>query len=250
MTVSTDRPLSPELPILMGVDIGTGTVRAIAFDARGRALAEGKVPTPTHRPQRGWAEFPIQPLWEAIETAVREAVRDLPERGAVAGLAVASVGESGVLMDGDDQELEAAIAWFDERTNEELPAIVGQVGADRLTATTGLSPDPSFGLCKLSWLRRHRPDSFGRARRWLNIADWVAFRLSGGGPHRSVVGRANLSLRHQASGLVDGTDGPCRSVPGPVRTDRAQRNRVGHAAAQLCRGIRFARNHRHRRRRA
>lgn len=179
MTVAPDRPIRAEPPILLGLDIGSTSVRALAFDARGRLLALGAVATPTVRPQRGWAEFPADAMWEAVCRAVRAALTDLPERDGLVGVGVGSVGESAFPIGADDRELAAAIAWYDERTGAELAWLAEHVGMDRLTAITGQTPDMSFGLCKILWMRRNRPDVFAAARRWLNVADWTAWRLSG-----------------------------------------------------------------------
>ena len=61
----------------------------------------------------------------------------------------------------------------------EVAAIVERVGADRLFAISGLAPNPIFGLCKLLWHRRHRPEAFARTVKWLNVADYLAWRLCG-----------------------------------------------------------------------
>jgi xylulokinase len=52
-------------------------------------------------------------------------------------------------------------------------------GQDRLFEATGLSLQPIFGLCKLLWLKENDPDAFARTVSWLNVADYMAFRLSG-----------------------------------------------------------------------
>jgi xylulokinase len=53
------------------------------------------------------------------------------------------------------------------------------IGKDRLFNVTGLSLQPIFGLCKLLWLKENEPDAFQRTTKWLNIADYIAYRLSG-----------------------------------------------------------------------
>lgn len=179
MTKAADRPQRAEPPILLGLDIGSGSVRALAFDGRGRLLALGQTETPTERPCRGWAEFPADALWGAVKTAVAEALADLPERDGIKGVGVGSVGESAFPIDATGREADAAIAWYDQRTGETLAWLEDTVGTDRLTSITGLTPDLSFGLCKILWTRHHRPDVFAAARHWLNVADWAGWRLSG-----------------------------------------------------------------------
>jgi len=89
------------------------------------------------------------------------------------------MGESAVPVDGEGRALGPAVAWFDRRTLGEADRLQRAIGRDRLFATSGLSLDPTFGLCKLLWFKRTDPAGYGRTLRWLNIADYMAFRLSG-----------------------------------------------------------------------
>ena len=82
-------------------------------------------------------------------------------------------------LDAAGQETGPAIAWFDKRTRAEVALIAARIGVDRLFAISGLAPNPIFGLCKLLWHRRHRPDAFARTAKWLNVADYLAWRLCG-----------------------------------------------------------------------
>ena len=87
--------------------------------------------------------------------------------------------ETAVPLDAAGRATEPAIAWFDKRTRAEVAEIERRIGADRLFAISGLAPNPIFGLCKLLWHRRHRVDAFARTVRWLNVADYLAWRLCG-----------------------------------------------------------------------
>ncbi|MBV8456615.1 MAG: hypothetical protein JO122_08370 [Acetobacteraceae bacterium] len=99
----------------------------------------------------------------------------MPAGETVAGLAVASLGEACALLDAAGRPLGNIIAWFDRRSEEDAQ----RIPAERLFRITGLAPDPTYTVCKLLWTRRTTPALFARARRMLNVADWIAFRLSG-----------------------------------------------------------------------
>ena len=87
--------------------------------------------------------------------------------------------ETAVPLDAAGRATGPAIAWFDKRTRAEVAEIERRIGAERLFAISGLAPNPIFGLCKLLWHRRHRVDAFARTVRWLNVADYLAWRLCG-----------------------------------------------------------------------
>ena len=160
---------------LIGIDVGTQSVRALLTDRHGRLRICASRPTPTLRPKPGWAEHDPEALWQAVLAVLREVAPQVPAGQTVAGIAVASLGEACVLMDAADQPLGRIVAWFDRRTEEDAH----RISAERLFSVTGLARDPTYTLCKLLWTRRTMPALFARARRMLNVADWIAFRLSG-----------------------------------------------------------------------
>lgn len=168
-----------ENPLLVGVDFGTTRIRALVVTTDGRVVASGDAPTPIEQPKPGWAQHDPEALWQATVTALRQAVGkvDAPDR--IAGLAVASVGEAGVPLDSAGEPTYPAIAWFDTRPEAECRELTETIGEERIARATGCGPNPMFGLSKLLWLKAHAPEAFGRTVRWLNMADYLAWRLSG-----------------------------------------------------------------------
>ena len=166
-------------PLLVGVDAGTTNTKAIVVDVAGRVIAVASEPTPIAYPQPEWAEYDGERLWQSSARAIRAALDQVPDPERVAGIAFASMGETAVPLDAAGQPTGPAIAWFDRRTRAEVAEIERRIGTERLFAISGLAPNPIFGLCKLLWHRSHRPDAFARMVRWLNIADYLAWRLCG-----------------------------------------------------------------------
>lgn len=166
-------------PLIAGVDAGTTRIRAILFTPAGRVVAEGSRPTPVERPRPGWAEHDAEALWRATCGALRDATAGIDRPARVRGVAVASVGEAFVALDSQDRPTCPVIAWYDERPTAQLARLQAEIGADRLFALTGLSPDPTFTLCKLLWLKDNRPEALARTRQWLNVAHYLAWRLCG-----------------------------------------------------------------------
>ena len=166
-------------PLLCGVDAGTTRIRALLFTPSGELVAEGSRPTPVERPRPGWAEHDPEALWRATCGALRDATAQIAEPARILGLAVASVGEAFVALDQGGRPTCRTIAWYDERPKPELARLEAAIGRTRLHAVTGLAPDPTFSLCKLLWLKAHQPDALARTRLWLNLAHYLAWRLTG-----------------------------------------------------------------------
>ncbi len=166
-------------PLLCGIDAGTSRIRAVIFRPDGRLVAEAAVATPTRHLGPGRAEHDAEELWSAAVRAIRGAVAQVDEPSRIRGIAAASFGEAGVLLDAQGRPTGPVVAWFDNRTAGVLHELVERIGFERLHGTTGLCPDPTFSLPKLLWQRRERPEAFAAATAWLHAADFIAWRLCG-----------------------------------------------------------------------
>ena len=165
--------------LLVGVDAGTTNTKAVVFDSTGHVVAQASKPTPIHYPRAEWAEYEGETLWQVTAAALRAALAQVGDPNRVQGIAFASMAETAVPLDREGRATGPAIAWFDKRSRAEIELIAERVGHERLFAITGLAPEPIFGLGKLLWHRRHRTDEFARTTKWLNVADYLAWRLSG-----------------------------------------------------------------------
>ena len=215
---------------LLGLDIGTTNCKAVVYTADGVSVAQARAATPTHTPQPGWAEYEPDELWAVIAGIVREALAG--GTWPIAGLSVASMAEAGVLLDADGQPCSPMISWYDTRTLAEQRWWLEEYGGRRVFDITGLTPQPILSLCKLMWLKRHRPDSLTRARVWLNIADWVVYRLTGAqATPPSLAARTmayDLARRTWSTELLDAAGIPRHIMPPIVPSGQV----VGHVTAE------------------
>ena len=157
--------------MLVGLDVGTTGVKAIAISPDGRVLASASEEYPLSTPRPGWAEQDPEDWWRAAEACLQR----LPE---------GPVGLSGqmhglVVLDAEDRVLRPAILWNDQRTGAECAEIEARVGLDRLIELTGNRALTGFTAPKLLWLRRHEPDTYARIRHVLLPKDYVRLRLTG-----------------------------------------------------------------------
>ena len=166
-------------PLLVGADVGTTNIKVVAFDLSGQPVAHASTPTPTHYPRPGRAHYDPEELWQVFATTLRKVTGQLDDAGRVASIAVASMGEAAVPLDAAGRPTHDIIAWFDGRAQPQAERLDRTFGRDRLFGVTGLSLQPIFGLCKLLWLKENEPEAFGNTISWLNVADYIAFRLSG-----------------------------------------------------------------------
>lgn len=166
-------------PLLLGLDIGTTNIKAVVFDRTGQVVASASVKTPTHFPQPGWAYYKPDEIWNSTVEALRQVTAHTPEPKRIASVAVASIGETGFPMDARGACTYDAIAWFDARSQAQSQWLAQVLGREHVFTLTGLSLQHIFSLCKILWIKDNEPEAFGRTVRWLNTADYIAYRLSG-----------------------------------------------------------------------
>jgi xylulokinase len=158
---------------LVGLDVGTTGVKAIAVSPSGEVLAASEEGYPLSTPRPGWSEQDPDHWLRASETAL-----------AALGTTDPAIGLSGqmhglVCLDEADRVLRPAILWNDQRTGAECAEIEERVGLERLIELTGNRALPGFTAPKLLWLRRHEPGTYDRIRRIVLPKDYVRLRLTG-----------------------------------------------------------------------
>jgi xylulokinase len=158
---------------LVGIDVGTSAVKAIAVSTAGEIVARAEREYPLSTPRPGWSEQEPEDWWRATEAALA----DLELEPTAIGLSGQMHGL--VVLDEEDRVLRPAILWNDQRTGAECAEIEERVGLARLIELTGNRALTGFTAPKLLWLRRHEPDTYARIRHVLLPKDYVRFRMTG-----------------------------------------------------------------------
>ncbi|MEQ8967471.1 MAG: FGGY family carbohydrate kinase [Azospirillaceae bacterium] len=189
-----------DAPLVVGIDLGTGSVRALVFDPTGACLATAGRPTPMVTVGPGAAEFEPEALWRATAGAIAEAVGQIDRPGRIRAVAAASFAESGICLDGAGRAIGVSQAWYDKRPAAQNAMLRARFGEPALALKSGMRLEPVPGVSKLLWLRDERRDVFDLTTRWLNVADFVAYRLSG-----EIATDFSLAGRMMALDLAAGT---------------------------------------------
>jgi xylulokinase len=163
---------------LVGLDVGTSGVKALAVSAAGEIVGRAEHGYPLSTPRPGWAEQDPDDWVRATERALADL--GCPVQTAAGG----AVGFSGqmhglVCLDERGNVLRPAILWNDGRTGAQCAEIERRVGVERLLELTGNRALAGFTAPKLLWLREHEPDVYARIRYILLPKDYVRYRLTG-----------------------------------------------------------------------
>jgi len=163
-------------PLLVGLDVGTTSSKAVVFTAAGQPVAQARCVTRWDTTTHG-AEMSPAAVLASARDALGRAVAAAPP-APIAAVGVTGMGECGVLLDGHGRPLGPVIAWHDTRDRAEVDELEESVGVDRFARRTGLPLRGQWSLTKHRWLLRHDPQ-LRRATRRLNIAEWVVRGLGG-----------------------------------------------------------------------
>lgn len=157
--------------LLAGVDAGTTSVKVLLMTPEGQEVAVGRAPTVWTRTEFG-EETTAERITETAQAALADALAQAPDSHVLA-LGVASMAESGVLVDETDTPLAPVIAWHDTRDTAELAALIADLGGPEFSRRTGLHLWSQWSLTKHRWMRAHLPETARAVRRY-NVAEWIA----------------------------------------------------------------------------
>lgn len=174
----TSQPGSRQ-PFLVGVDLGTSSIKVAAFTLDGALIGLERATTPTSSPREGWIENDAEEVWTVVATLLQQLLHRTESHAAPAAIAVASVGESGLPIDRGGTPLRNIIAWNDARAGAQAQWWENTFGRDQMRRVSGQTLDPHYGVNKLLWIRDNEPHLFERTDRWLSLADWIGYRLCG-----------------------------------------------------------------------
>lgn len=167
--------------IILAIDGGTQSIRALLFDPQGNLLAKARLPIrPYFSQQPGWAEQHPEYYWECLSQVCQELWRgtDIP-RQALAGVALTTQRGSVVNVDQDGKALRPAMLWLDQRRTPGLKPVGGWWGlAFRLS---GMSETVAYlqAEAEANWIRANQPEIWQKTHKYLFLSGYLTFRLVG-----------------------------------------------------------------------
>jgi len=193
----------PEL--LLALDQGTTSSRAIVFTPEGDVRGFGQHEHPQFFPAEGWVEHDPEAIWDSQMAAAREAL-DRAEVTAkdIAALGITNQRETVILWErSTGRPIAPAIVWQDRRTSERC-RMLQETGLEAMIQQrTGLVLDPYFSATKLQWLLDNVPGARTRAEKgelaFGTVDTFLLWRLTGGRVYATDVTNASRTMLMDAN---------------------------------------------------
>ncbi len=166
------------MSLVLGVDVGSQSIKAVIVDERGDVVSAGSAPLTMVHEHDGWADQDPH----AYRTALRDAVRAATEGAQsdrVVAIGLGSQVDGVIACEADGTPLRPAIIWLDKRATKQCDQLVGVVGSERLAERTGLVADASHSAPKMMWIRENEPEVWRRAAVLAPVGSYVLHHLSG-----------------------------------------------------------------------
>jgi sugar (pentulose or hexulose) kinase len=167
--------------LLLALDNGTQSVRALVFDLRGNLVASARVPLVSYvSPQPGWAEQDAEYFWDSLCRATRTLFSESSVRkDAIRGVALTTQRATLLHVDAEGRALRPAIVWLDQRRASVVPPL----GPLFSTAFRVLGLAETIGYLQreseANWVKENEPDVFAKTAKVLLLSGFLTHRLTG-----------------------------------------------------------------------
>jgi len=167
--------------LLLALDVGTQSARAIVFDARGTLIARAQTAfRPYQSPKPGWAEQDVEVYWSALrDSCHRLWADDGIDPTSIAAVSLTTQRGSVVCLDDAGRPLRPAILWLDKRMQPGLGNVPGPWG----WLFRGLGVHETIAQFRAdaesNWLLANQPELWSRTRHFLFLSGYLTYRLTG-----------------------------------------------------------------------
>jgi glycerol kinase len=175
--------------VLLAIDQGTSSSRAVGFAADASVLASEQQAFEQIYPASGWVEHDPEVIWATVLSTTRAVIARLRERKqSIVAIGVTNQRETTVVWDRRSGiPIHNAIVWQDRRTAQYCRKLAQDGHEAEMAEKTGLRFDPYFSATKLAWILDHVPDARDLARAghlaFGTVDSFLIWRLTGGRLH-------------------------------------------------------------------
>lgn len=160
---------------IIGIDIGTGSTKAVAMDSKGTIIANSQFFYPTNNPHPGFSEQDPELIWKAFANCIKKIVGDVKHHPI--SVSLSSAMHSLMAINKNNKATSPLIIWADTRSGDIAQRIRKLPEAEKLYQTTGTPIHSMVPLCKIIWLKENAPKIFQAAFKFISIKEFIWYKL-------------------------------------------------------------------------
>lgn len=160
---------------IIGIDIGTGSTKAIAMDSKGTIIAHSQIFYSTDEKQPGFSEQDPEVIWKAFADCIRKIIETV--KYPPVSISLSSAMHGLLVIDKNNKPISPLITWADTRAGKIAQKIRTIPEAETLYESTGTPIHSMTPLCKILWLKKNDPAVFKSAFKFISIKEYFWHRL-------------------------------------------------------------------------
>ena len=162
---------------IIGIDIGTGSTKAVAVNTSGEAIYTTQVSYPTLHPEPDYCEQAPELIWQAFVKCIIRTVDSLAENPSA--IVLSSAMHSVIAVDASGSPLMNMIIWADNRSASIATRIKNSPQGKLIYEQTGTPIHAMSPLSKIVWLKENMPSLFKQISRFVSIKEYIWNKLFG-----------------------------------------------------------------------
>jgi len=167
--------------LILAIDNGTQSVRALIFDLRGKLIAKHRVPIqPYFSKKPGWAEQDPSVFWKGVCQACQGLWSMAGvSKDAIVGVGLTTQRSTVINLDENQEPLRPAIVWLDQRRTEDLEPVGGLWGL--LFKLSGMRETVKYlqAEAEANWIKTHQPEIWQKTDKYIYLSGFLTYKLTG-----------------------------------------------------------------------
>ena len=164
----------------IGIDIGTSSVKAIAFDAHMQEIARAAEEVKSHHNDAGAAEQSPKIVYSSVMNVLTRAAQEAQRQGfTIERVGLSAAMHSLIPVAADGTPLGPSTTWMDVRASDEANELWKTAAGKSVYERTGTAVHAMTPLLKLMWMRKHQPEIFQKAARFVSQKEWIWYQWFG-----------------------------------------------------------------------
>ncbi|MBI2730260.1 MAG: gluconokinase [Sphingobacteriales bacterium] len=163
----------------LGIDIGTGSVKAVLINVKGETVLTAQQHYPMHEPEPGFREQDADIVKDATFTVIKEIIGKSNQPDKIKSICFSAAMHSIMAVDEKGKPLTPLLLWSDTRSTEESDDIKYSKDATIIYQRCGTPVHPMLPLTKIKWLKQNEREIFAKTHKFISIKEYICFHLLG-----------------------------------------------------------------------